>query len=242
MLDGSLVALSPDLTLDRLLHPMQHAREPVLDDSVLKDILAAMGSAPHRSLRDLGVFKTPSASGASAASSSGFGPTTSLAFGASSASSSGFGSTTSLAFGASSASSSGFGPTTSLAFGASSASSAGFQHFSLPTHQQASSSMTYNRAPPQAMQQQGFSHLASAPMKNLFAFSGANALAPSPGFNAANAHPPPHSGRPAMGGAPLPGAFGLGGGTTQLQNLQYSSFNTADNGRVQARGDDEDDE
>lgn len=122
--------------------------------------------------------------------------------------------------------------------------------FSLPTHQQPSSTMTYNRAPSQAMQQQGFSNLASAPMKNLFAFSGANALAPSPAFggaaspgcNAANAHPPPHSGRPAMGGASLPGAFGLGGGTPQLQNLQYSTFNTADNGRVQSRGDDEDDQ
>jgi hypothetical protein len=170
--------------------------------------------------------------------------------------------------------------------------------FSLPTHQQPSSTMTYNRAPSQAMQQQGFSNLASAPMKNLFAFSGANALAPSPafggapspafggapspafggapspafggapspafggapspafggapspafggapslGFNVANTYPPPHSGRPAMGGASLPGAFGLGGGSPQLQNLQYSTFNTADNGRVKPQGDDEDDQ
>lgn len=68
MQDGSLVALSPDLTLGRLLHPMQHMHcEPVIDDSVLKDILAAMGKAAGRSLGDLGVFKTgamPSASSA----------------------------------------------------------------------------------------------------------------------------------------------------------------------------------
>jgi hypothetical protein len=69
--------------------------------------------------------------------------------------------------------------------------------FSLPTHEQPSSTMTYNRAPSQAMQQQGFSNLASAPMKNLFAFSGANALAPSPAFGGAPS--------PAFGGAASPG-------------------------------------
>ena len=56
--DGSLVALSPSLTLDLLLHPMQNTREPVVDDSVLKDILAAMRKAQFRSLGELGLFKT----------------------------------------------------------------------------------------------------------------------------------------------------------------------------------------
>ena len=56
--DGSLVALSPSLTLDLLLHPMQTTLEPVVDDSVLKDILAAMRKAQFRSLGELGLFKT----------------------------------------------------------------------------------------------------------------------------------------------------------------------------------------
>jgi hypothetical protein len=133
----------------------------------------------------------------------------------------------------------------------------GISFFALPT-QQPSSTKTLNRAPSQAMQG-GFSNLATAPGKNLFAVGGANAPAPSPafggapspafggasspGFNLANTYPPPLSGRPAMGGASLQGAFGLhGGGTPQLQNLSYSTgFNTADFGRVKPAGDDEED-
>jgi hypothetical protein len=56
--DGRLVALSPDLALDRVIYAMQHVHGPTIDESARQDILVAISKARGRSLRELGLFKS----------------------------------------------------------------------------------------------------------------------------------------------------------------------------------------